>query len=196
MRTRGNPVRSGSLKRPAAAVSEVPVNPIGTSRHVTTKSAIGTGAPLSRPSRGVVAFSAATPALSAFLRPPSLATARDDERVLGSFACGIELARPSTRHGSRWTTGRERIASQKLVVTRGCCMSRRGRAGESRASIRRPIINHAGGFAPFQRRNRSAATAGVRLYHGRVRPGAAITMAIIVDYRRSEHTPVNENGPH
>lgn len=82
-------------------------------------------------------------------------------------------------------------------------MSRRGRAGESRALVEsrafpiyQPIIN-GDDFEPFQRRNWSA-TISVRLYFGQVQPGAAITTAIIVDYRRSEYTvlkctPMNGN---
>lgn len=156
-------------------------------------------------SRGII-FIGATSAFT-FFRFSPFATARD-ERNFGGFAYGLEFRSPM-RH-VRWTiapvtrsrySGRMQITSQK--VTRSCCMSRRGRAGKSQASVSRafpicwPIIN-GGGFAPRQRRNWSA-TVSVRLYLGRVRPGAAITTAIIVDYRRSgytvpKHTPMNENG--
>jgi len=62
----------------------------------------------------------------------------------------------------------------------------RWRAARSR--FYQPIIN-GDGFAPFQRQNWSA-TISVRLYLGRVQPSAAITTAIIVDYRRSEYNRV------
>lgn len=154
-------------------------------------------------SRGVI-FVAATPTLIVF-RLPSFVTARD-ERIHGDFACRFEV-RSSMQH-SRWTTVSSTIAlfqpnadcvlkgHAELLHVPTRASRRKSSVGGRAFPIYQPIIN-GDDFEPFQRRNWSA-TISVRLYFGQVQPGAAITTAIIVDYRRSEYTvlkctPMNGN---